>query len=96
LLRENARYSTEDLARQTGLDAAEVEATIQELEREGVVKGYRAIVDRNKVEESGTDQLTRTHHVHSLKYIMKLNNGTTATSVILDRWDSFAQGDDGL
>jgi len=53
-------------------------------------------IDRNKVEQSGTDQLTRTHHVHSLKYIMKLNNGTTATSVILDRWDSFAQGDDGL
>ncbi|NIC00779.1 Lrp/AsnC family transcriptional regulator [Halobacterium sp. R2-5] len=50
LLRENARYSTEDLARQTGLDESEVEATIQELERDGVVKGYRAIVDRDKVE----------------------------------------------
>ncbi len=50
LLRENARYSTEDLARQTGLDESEVEAAIQELERDGVVKGYRAIVDRDKVE----------------------------------------------
>ena len=53
-------------------------------------------IDRNKVDQPGTDQLTRTHHVHSLKYIMKLNNGTTATSVILDRWDTFATGDDGL
>ena len=50
LLRENARYSTEDLARQTGLDESEVESTVQELERDGVVKGYRAIVDRDKVE----------------------------------------------
>jgi len=53
-------------------------------------------IDRNKVDRPGTDQLNRAHHVHSLKYIMKLNNGTTATSVILDRWDTFAQGDDGL
>jgi len=53
-------------------------------------------IDRNKVDQPGTDQLNRTHHVHSLKYIMKLNNGTTATSVILDRWDTFATGDDGL
>jgi len=50
LLRENARYSTEDLARQTGLDAEEVEATIHELEADGVVRGYRAIVDRNQIE----------------------------------------------
>ncbi|MCG1003205.1 MULTISPECIES: Lrp/AsnC family transcriptional regulator [Halobacterium] len=50
LLRENARYSTEDLARQTGLDVEEVEATIHELESDGVVHGYRAIVDRNQIE----------------------------------------------
>jgi archaellum component FlaD/FlaE/archaellum component FlaC len=53
-------------------------------------------IDRNKVDRPGTDQLTRTHHVHSLKYIMKLNNGQTATSVILDRWDTFTKGGDGI
>ena len=53
-------------------------------------------IDRNKVSQPGTDQLNRTHHVHSLKYIMKLNNGTTATSVILDRWDSFSGKDNGF
>ncbi|ELZ22765.1 transcriptional regulator, AsnC family protein [Halosimplex carlsbadense 2-9-1] len=50
LLRENARYSTEDLARQTGLDAGEVEAVVEDLESEGVIKGYQAVVDWDKVE----------------------------------------------
>jgi DNA-binding Lrp family transcriptional regulator len=50
VLRENARYSAADIARQTGLDEAEVEETITELEADGVVVGYRAVVDDDKVE----------------------------------------------
>jgi DNA-binding Lrp family transcriptional regulator len=50
LLRENARYSTDDLARQTGMDADEVEATIEDLESEGVIRGYQAIVDADEIE----------------------------------------------
>ncbi|QLH77684.1 Lrp/AsnC family transcriptional regulator [Halosimplex rubrum] len=50
LLRENARYSTEDLARQTGLDAEAVEAVVEDLESEGVIKGYQAVVNWEKVE----------------------------------------------
>jgi len=52
-------------------------------------------IDRNKVDRPGTDHLSRDHHIHSLKYIMQLN-GTTATSVILDRWDTFARGGNGF
>ncbi|WP_225334674.1 Lrp/AsnC family transcriptional regulator [Halomicrobium urmianum] len=51
LLRENARYTTEDMARQTGLDEAEVEAAIEELEAEGVVRGYQAVVDWDALDE---------------------------------------------
>ena len=50
LLRENARYSTADLARMTGMDAAAVEETIADLEDEGVVTGYRAVVDPSRVD----------------------------------------------
>ena len=46
----NARESTDDLARQTGLDADTVEAYIDELEADGVVRGYGAIVDWDRVE----------------------------------------------
>ncbi|MFB6150200.1 MAG: Lrp/AsnC family transcriptional regulator [Haloarculaceae archaeon] len=50
LLRENARYSTEDLARLTDADESEVEATIEELETEGVIRGYQAVVDLDEVD----------------------------------------------
>ncbi|MFC7226271.1 Lrp/AsnC family transcriptional regulator [Salinirubellus salinus] len=45
LLRENARYSVADLARMTGLDEEEAAATVEELEADGVVRGYQAVVD---------------------------------------------------
>jgi DNA-binding Lrp family transcriptional regulator len=50
LLRENARYSTEDLARLTDLDESEVEATIEALEADGVIRGYQAVIDFEETE----------------------------------------------
>jgi DNA-binding Lrp family transcriptional regulator len=44
-LLENARYSTDDLARMTNLDAAEVEEVLAELEADGVIRGYQPVVD---------------------------------------------------
>jgi len=51
LLRENARYTTEDIARQTGADEAAVKSAIEDLDSEGVVRGYQAVVDWERVEE---------------------------------------------
>jgi len=51
LLDENARYTVEDIARQTDSDPEEVAATIDQLEAEGVVQGYRAVVDRSRLDE---------------------------------------------
>ena len=51
LLLENARYSTEDIARQTDLSADEVEATVAALEDDGVVAGYQAVVDWSALDD---------------------------------------------
>ena len=51
LLLENARYATEDLARQTDLSADEVEAAVAALEADGVVRGYQAVVDWNQLDD---------------------------------------------
>ena len=45
LLRKNARASTEDLARELNVDEERVAEEIAQLEREGVVMGYQAIVN---------------------------------------------------
>jgi DNA-binding Lrp family transcriptional regulator len=50
VLLENARESTEDIARQLGTDAARVEELVAALESEGVIRGYQAIVDWDAVE----------------------------------------------
>lgn len=45
LLEENARYATEDLARMTGESEATIKETISDLEEDGIIGGYQAIVD---------------------------------------------------
>ncbi|MFC7135044.1 MULTISPECIES: Lrp/AsnC family transcriptional regulator [Salinibaculum] len=50
LLRENARFTVEDIARQTGSDAAEVEEVIADLEASGALRGYRAVVDWDELD----------------------------------------------
>ena len=50
LLRENARYSVEDLARQTDLEESEVESVLEDLESEGVIRGYQAVIDYSKLD----------------------------------------------
>jgi DNA-binding Lrp family transcriptional regulator len=51
VLYTNARSSTEDLARQTGLSEAEVEEAISDLESEKTIRGYQAIIDWEEIDE---------------------------------------------
>jgi len=50
LIRENARQSVEDIARQTELDPETVEDVLADLEDDGVIRGYRAVVDWDRME----------------------------------------------
>ncbi len=50
ILRENARYSVAEIAQQTDLDEEQVQAAIAELEADGVVRGYQAVVDWEQLE----------------------------------------------
>jgi len=45
ILQEDARRSTEEIARMLDTSAEEVEETIEELEEQGIVRGYTAVVD---------------------------------------------------
>ena len=51
LLRENARYTTDDLARLSDLSEAEVEQAIEDLETAGAIRGYQAVVDWDEIDE---------------------------------------------
>ncbi|ELZ91309.1 Lrp/AsnC family transcription regulator [Haloferax mucosum ATCC BAA-1512] len=51
LLRHDARQSVDDIARQLGADADAVAAALDELESEGAVRGYHAVVDWRQVDD---------------------------------------------
>ena len=51
VLLSDARQSDEDIARQTGLSAAAVEAAVASLEEQGVIRGYQAVVDWERLED---------------------------------------------
>ncbi|MDA3875135.1 MAG: Lrp/AsnC family transcriptional regulator [Kiritimatiellae bacterium] len=50
LLKENARISLEDAARQLNLSTDEVAAAIDRLEAQGIIRGYKPIVNDDKLE----------------------------------------------
>ena len=49
LLSRNARMSLPDLATATGLSEDEVERCIREMEKEGLIRGYKAVIDWDKL-----------------------------------------------
>ena len=50
LLRHDARESVDDIARQLGADAEAVAAALEELEADGVIRGYQAVVDWDRAD----------------------------------------------
>lgn len=51
MLNKNARVSLEEMATATGRTASEVAAEIARLEEEGVIRGYKAVIDWGKTEK---------------------------------------------
>lgn len=52
LIENNARISTEDIATVIGISKKEVESEIRAMEESGVIKGYKTIIDRDKLDEN--------------------------------------------
>lgn len=50
LLARNARYSAEEIATMLDKKTAEVETAIKELEKDGLIKGYKTLVDWDKID----------------------------------------------
>ncbi|MBQ4072057.1 MAG: Lrp/AsnC family transcriptional regulator [Clostridia bacterium] len=51
LLTENARLNNKELAAALGADECEIAALVGEMESEGIIKGYRTVLDYEKLEE---------------------------------------------
>ena len=50
LLSKNAKYSTDDMATMLGISVDEVSDCIKQLEKEGLIRGYKAVIDWEKLD----------------------------------------------
>lgn len=52
ILEENARYTNEEIAIMLNKTRKEVEETVRKLEKEGIICGYKAILDRDRMDDN--------------------------------------------
>lgn len=52
LLCNNARYTVSDLAVMTGLSEDEVKTQVDEMEKEGLIRGYKAVIDWERLDSA--------------------------------------------
>ena len=57
LLSRNARYTNEELAAMLGSDAKTVAEQIAELEKEGVICGYKAVIDWDRLDDNNVSAI---------------------------------------
>lgn len=69
LLDKNSNYTADELSAMTGLNIEDVKAQIKKYESEGIIKGYRALINWDKVPNAETIALVE------LKVIPKRETG---------------------
>ena len=52
LLSQNARYTAEEIAIMLDVDEKEVESAIKEMEKDGLLRGYKAVIDWEKLDDA--------------------------------------------
>ena len=57
VLSDNARASLEDIATMTGMSVSEVRENVCELERAGIIKGYKTVIDWEKLDNASVSAL---------------------------------------
>lgn len=57
LLSKNARLKDEELAVMTGADEKEVHNNIAEMEKEGLIRGYKAVIDWERIDNTHVSAL---------------------------------------
>ena len=52
LLSRNAKYTNEELAEMLGIDEKDVSNIVKELEKDGLLRGYKAVIDWEKLDDA--------------------------------------------
>ena len=81
LLEQNARYATADLATMLGISEEEVRAEIEQLKKDGVIRGFKTVIDWERLDSAYVSALIE------LKVTPQANSGFEDTAKKIMKYD---------
>ena len=93
LLQENARLSNREIAKRVGLTATPTIERVKRLEREGVIKGYTAVLEKEKVGKGMTVFVKVTLSVHQMSLLDEFIEAIQGIPEILSCYHTTGQTD---
>jgi DNA-binding Lrp family transcriptional regulator len=84
LLQVNSKWTLKELARELNLSTTPVFERIRSLEKEGVITGYAALVDRHKVGKEMVAYCTVTLEQHNKEYIRNFEQAVTQLEEVVE------------
>lgn len=92
-LQKNGRLTNKELAERINLTTTPTLERVRRLEREGVIEGYSAKINRKAVEKGFTAFVAITLHVHQLNLLDEFNKAVTSIPEILACYNTTGEGD---
>ena len=93
LLQENARISNREIAKRVGLTASPTIERVKRLEREGVIKSYTAVLEKEKVGKGMTVFVKVTLSVHQMSLLDEFIDAIQGIPEILSCYHTTGQSD---
>lgn len=93
ILQAEGRISNQELAKKIGLTTTPTLHRVRKLENDGVIEGYHARLDKEKMEMGLTVFVTITLEAHQLSLLNEFSNAVRAIPEILACYNTTGEGD---
>lgn len=93
ILQEEGRITNNELARRVGLTTTPTLERVRRLEREGIIEGYQARINKKAVDKGLTVFVTVTLSIHQLKLLEEFTSAVQAIPEILACYNTTGEGD---
>ncbi len=93
ILQSEGRIANNELANRIGLTPTPTLERVRRLEREGVIEGYQARLNKERVDKGFSAFITVTLAVHQLNLLEEFSNAVKAIPEILACYNTTGEGD---
>lgn len=93
ILQEDGRITNNDLAKKIGLTTTPTLERVKRLTKDGIIEGYQARINREKVDKGFTAFVSVTLAAHKLNLMEEFNEAVRAIPEILACYNTTGEGD---